>query len=1707
MLPRFSVKHFLNTAFAFSVLFANSVIHAEEPQLDLEQGEHIAIIGNTMADRMQHDGWFEAIIQARFPEKKLVIRNLGFAADSLKVRQRNMDFGTPDERLAEVEADTVLMMFGFNESFDGIDGVEQFKTDLVETIDDMSKQQYNGKSAPKIVLVSPIAHENLGVPNLPDGGENNVRLRMYRNAMQSVAKEKDIPFVDLFIPTMRRFSKSGKPLTINGVHLNFLGNKFVAEVMVESLFGTDEDVADEEKSAEDESAEDESEEAEQDEDENSNDNEGDETDDTDDDEDGAAGSGDAEEKQDESKNELTAQAKRLESVRAAVQDKNFYWFNYYRTVDGYSMYGRRADLEFVDGQTNREVMRRELDVLFQMVKNRDPMIWAAANGEDYDVDDTNTPDFIPVVTNIPGDKPDGSHTFPPGEEIIEKMKMPEGFKVNLFASEEQFPELVNPVQMAFDTKGRLWVAAWQSYPHWKPKTEMNDKLLILEDTDGDGKADNCKTFATGLHNPTGFEFYGGGVIVAVQPDLMFLRDTDGDDKADTKTRLLHGFDSSDTHHAINSFVFGPGGGLYFQEGIFHFSQVETPYGPVRCKDAALWRYEPRTSKLEAYPNTCFANPHGHAFNHWGQNIVHDATSSRPYDATLITGNMPWPKKHRRPPTVYNPRTRPCPATELVSSENFPREMQEELLVQNVIGDHGILRYKVSRDGSSFSAKELEPLLMCDDPRFRPVDLEFGPRGDLFFTDWTNPIIGHMQHNVRDPNRDQNHGRVYRMVNTRRPLGRSPKIEGASIPELVQLLASPINRIRYRTRIELSQHDSRKVIAAVNNWSRRFGGGSATHLHHLLEALWMHQQHDVVNPNLLERLLRSNDLRVRAAATRVLVQWRDRIPNTASYLLRLAADPDPRVRLEAVRGASYLEPSDGVPVLAAAKGLPTDKFLDFLVEECLLAYPDGWELELGPSLRNASQTAVNYFLDRLPVEKATAFPLDGKVSRHLLMRAGVNQDTRVMAIEKISQLESKRPVEVLVELLGSVTPEFPTEDTVNDLVRIFSQRPQSELQSVRPRLQAMALQNPTTVVRKIGYATMAIADGDGRNAFNVAGNSLPRKIEFAESMRMIPDPNIQAKLYPILAPMAVSGNDKNEIPQGGRFVRIELPGEGRTLTLAEVEIYSGGQNVARRGMPKQKSTDFGGVAARAIDGNLSGVYNDEGQTHSSNGVDDPWWEIDLRAEIPVNRIVVYNRTEEKLGERLEGFTLKVLDANRKPIFSKSDIPAPKKKSEYAVTPESKESQLRRAALKAMAMVRGKESETANMLADLIVKDEKTATAISALNQIPSRFWPAEKAAPMSDNVMKLLGTIPPAERSSAGATDAVRMAKSLADLLPVDQANKIRESVNDLNVKVIRLGTKPHRMAFDQERIVVKPNQAIELIFENTDMMPHNVVVVTPGNLATIGQLAEDNASKLSSGNKPFVPDSNEVLLASKLVQPTQTATMQLVTPEQPGVYPYVCTYPGHWRRMYGSLVVVADVAAFESNPEKYLAENKIEIKDEILKTKRTTTEWKLADFESKFEEEFATGRDFKNGQQMFKMASCISCHQLQGEGVAIGQDLNELSPEYKPLDVLREILEPSIKIDEKYVTQKFSMESGEIISGVVLFEDDLMIRYVENPLANASPKAIRVADIEDRSISKVSIMPKGLLDNLTREEILDLIAYVYAKGDKKHEVYESGHDH
>jgi azurin/glucose/arabinose dehydrogenase len=772
-----------------------------------QPGDHIVLIGNSLADRMQHDGWLEAILQAALPDLQLVFRNQGFTGDHIDHRPRVEGFPSPDEYLTLSGADVVFAMFGYNESFDG--DPAGFSRALAAWIEHTRAQRYGSEGAPRIVLFSPIAHEDLGDPNLPDGRDNNARLAAYAEAMEAVAAAHEVTYVDLFGPSQDLYLAAEAPLTINGIHLTSDGNRRIAEVIVERLLGRAPSVAE----------------------------------------------------------------TRLELVRRAVLDKNGHWFNRYRTTDGNDVWGTRSTLEFTDGQTNREVLQHELSQLDVMTANRDAVVWAAAAGDDIEPDDSNVPAPIEVVSNLDvpqfqdGVSKTGTLEYRGGEEAIELMDLEAGMHANLFASEEMFPELVNPVQLGVDTQGRLWVATWATYPKWEPTKEMNDRLVILPDDDRDGVADRAITFAY-VHNPTGFEFWNGGVIVASVPDLLFLKDTDGDDVADLHIRIMGALGSADTHHSANNFVYGPDGFLYYQRGVFNVSNVESPWvGNQESNVSGMYRSNPRTYEF-SFHAVNEPNPHGISFDYWGYHYATDGT-----------GGAAWQVKPRgdggfEMQRLLDHTVRPVPSSGILSSGHFPPQNQGNFLILNVIAFLGIKQYTLEHDAETGDVwgTETDDLLVSRDPNFRPVDFEIGDDGGLYVADWANAVIGHMQHNIRDPARDHAHGRIYRISVPGRPLQEHVDIDGRPIPELLELLESPIDGIRRRARIELSERDSGEVIAAAELWLQQFDARRAADAHHMLEGLWLHQQHNVINRDLLNLLLLSPQPHARIAAQRVQQMW-------------------------------------------------------------------------------------------------------------------------------------------------------------------------------------------------------------------------------------------------------------------------------------------------------------------------------------------------------------------------------------------------------------------------------------------------------------------------------------------------------------------------------------------------------------------------------------------------------------------------------------------------------------------------------------------------------------------------------------------------------------------------------------------------------------------------------------------------------------------
>lgn len=506
-----------------------------------------------------------------------------------------------------------------------------------------------------------------------------------------------------------------------------------------------------------------------------------------------------------------------------------------------------------------------------------------------------------------------------------------GFEVNLFAAE---PMLAKPIHMTWDAQGRLWVASSTAYPQVAPGQLPNDQIVVLEDTDGDGRADKSTVFADGLYVPTGLELGDGGVYVANAPDLLFLKDTDGDGRADVRQVVFSGFGTEDNHHSISAWRWGPGGWLYFQEGTFLHTQVETPYGVVRLENGGVFEFHPRSRRLRVFADYRASNPWGHMFDRWGQSILID--NPQIYYLTPLSANSRAKLPYQ---SLYVENTKLC-GGEFVSGRHLSELMRGELWT-NAYKTHAIHRYRLEELGSGYVVQPLEPVLESSSDYFRPVDLKVGPDGAVYVADWYNLLIGHMQYEFRDPRRDKTHGRIWRIRASDRPLLETEPLAEMPLAELVEKLKAPEDWTRYQTKRLLAECHAGDAAAALAGWVARLDPADADFEHHRLEALWAYQTIDIAAPDLLNSVLGSSDARARAAAVRVLRYWYDRVPDGFEHLRRAVADEHPRVRLEAVLALSFVPHPDALVVALGVLDQPVDRFIDHALRLAVDALQPHW----------------------------------------------------------------------------------------------------------------------------------------------------------------------------------------------------------------------------------------------------------------------------------------------------------------------------------------------------------------------------------------------------------------------------------------------------------------------------------------------------------------------------------------------------------------------------------------------------------------------------------------------------------------------------------------------------------------------------------------------------------------------------------------------
>jgi uncharacterized cupredoxin-like copper-binding protein len=848
--------------------------------LVLKKEDRIALVGNTLLDRAGQFGFLESMIYQAHPDLDLTIRNFAWSADEVDLQPRPENFASVAQHLTREKIDVIFAAFGFNESFAGIEKIDEFKGRLRTYLGTLKTSAFNGEAGPRIVLFSPVACEN--TEKVAAADLNNERIALYTAAMAEVAAEEKVGFIDVFTGTQAAMKDPATRLTINGAHLTEAGYQVFAQDAYPKLFGE-------------------------------------------------------------------SPPDGNEALRSVVIDKNRQYFRRYRPVNTFYYTGDRSKdygyLDFLPAMRNFEIM----------TENREARIHALARGEKVEgpVDDSNLPPLDEVI-----EARGANEWMSPADELA-AFQIDPRVEVSLFASEEEFPDIACPIQMRWDGRGRMWVSCSTTYPHVYPGQEPNDKIVILEDTDADGKADKSTVFADDLHIPLAFELTPNGVYVSEQPHLTLLEDLDGDDRADRRTQVLTGFGTEDSHHSLHDLIWTPDGDLLFRESIFHHSQVETPYGPVRAANSAWFRYTPSTEKLVSfgsYPNT---NPWGVTFDAWGNHIA-----SHPIFATAFHAlNPPYPEQ--QPKAVGIPAYSGVCGHDFVDFPMWPKEMQGGMIKARYKPTNKIEFHTWVRKDDHYAEEFQYDLIFSTNLSFIPVDARFGPRGDFFVCDWYNPVKGHAQYSLRDPRRDRESGRIWRIVPKGATLQDPPKIEGASVAALLENLKREEYRYRYWTRRELGSRDAGEVSSALDQWVAKLDPADPRFRHHQIEAVWVYRHFGEMRKDLLDGLLTCNVPEARAAATHQLRNWFSAFEDGGISRLKAAAgDDDAIVRMEAVIAATYLGSVEALEAVAAVFEKPMGDHLQFAAYSSLISAPlrKHWE---GNSDFLAKYPAIDLFVKSWP----------------------------------------------------------------------------------------------------------------------------------------------------------------------------------------------------------------------------------------------------------------------------------------------------------------------------------------------------------------------------------------------------------------------------------------------------------------------------------------------------------------------------------------------------------------------------------------------------------------------------------------------------------------------------------------------------------------------------------------------------------------------
>ncbi|MEO6687449.1 MAG: PVC-type heme-binding CxxCH protein [Dyadobacter sp.] len=954
------------------------------------------------------------------------------------------------------------------------------------------------------------------------------------------------------------------------------------------------------------------------------------------------------------------------------------------------------------------------------------------------------------------------------EESVKHIQIPVDFTLDVFAHE---PDVMHPIAMTWDERGRLFVLITKDYPNERKNTGGSDYILICEDTDKDGKADKFTKFADDLSIPTGLVFANGGLIVSQAPHMLFLQDTNGDDKADVKKILFSGFGTGDTHAGPSNLHYGFDNWVYGSVG---YSGYKGKFGKADSLDfgQALFRFKPDGSDMEIVAKTS-NNTWGLGFNEAGDLFGSTANNShgwysaipnRYFGASKVDNGSRSTDTHKDMQPI-TPKVRQvdvfggftaAAGQNFYTARAFPKKYWNNVAFVSEPTGHILHQNMMVKKGTDYEDNLGFNLLAGADEWVAPVFAEVGPDGAVWIADWYSYIIQHNPTPKGSENgagnayetglRDFTHGRLYRVAYKKAPAYTPISLSKSRPEELVATLKNNNmlwRRHAQRLLVERGQKDVvPQLIALVNDKSVDEVGLNTAAIH----ALWT-----------LQGLNAIEDPAVLAAVTSALKHPSNAVRKTAVQVLpRTATTGKTLISVDALHDKEQL-----------------------VVLNSLLAFS---EIPLTPEIESAVLGLLDTYaqVDDRWMPDAFAAILnshDGKLRKDYLA-------------ERVKKAKLQKPSTIGENKMAMDHSKMNHEGNEANKVTVQG--------SAELAITNITIEPSTPYVREYAKVTIEIT--------NQGSVAVPKDL--------VPVVNV-----------GIRSRSLNTNYVSRQLVNGIAPGE--TIKLTE------GNNGPWR--------------------STFGFSSDEAG------------KVNVTATVDVDNVVP-EKDENKNNTLTKSFEVKRLD--RLSDFS-----------------------LERAARGYTSYATGAD------VIDLI----NTAQYLD----------PQGRSAVMKG----VLGAWNPKRKETATAADRTLLATVKANtqddmsakLTVLMESYGIKDEVtSDPNVQIVRIKAIREEMKFSVTEFTAIAGKTVEIVFENPDAMQHNMVIGKPKTKEIIGAAADKMITAKDGAEKNYVPNIPQIIASTPLVNPEQTYRLRFVVPKDLGDYPYVCTFPGHWRLMTGVMKVVKE---------------------------------------------------------------------------------------------------------------------------------------------------------------------------------------------------------